>query len=315
MKRKVFYHPELMPNDKAKILLAGVYETENSITDYNRHFTSIVSRVYLYLEKALDNEEDIFDLVEKYLKIQLAEGDDFYLAYQIVTSPQMQPMLQSALETWKSLGQRPTPERRAGKPMTDTDAGMLGLIDNAGQKRTEELIQYMTLQRFLEALSKAAQEERMSPERRVFFHPRIMPTDKMKILLGSASTKEIKTYQDHLYALAQKVRLLIAQAQENGENLPELVENYLGEYIEGGSIDTMVWQILETPQMLMVLMHAHAEWQLIDMEQELLPSTVSRAIRKDAESPEEGQQRTEELLEETTLRYFLEHLSIAYEDL
>lgn len=155
---------------------------------------------------------------------------------------------------------------------------------------------------------------------KTFYHPDIMPSDKLKIILGiKEPTLEIKSYEEYWIALFAKIYELIDKAIKEGENIPDLVESYLGEKIYPDDEQEMTYQLMQTPQMIAVLMRVQHEWKMMDIEKSITPMNIIRTKNSPQsgkhESLEEGYQRTEELLEETTLRYFLEHLSMAYEDL
>lgn len=155
---------------------------------------------------------------------------------------------------------------------------------------------------------------------KTFYHPDIMPSDKLKIILGiKEPTLEIKSYEEHWVALFAKIYELIDKAIEEGENIPDLAESYLGEKMYPDDEQEMTYQLMQTPQMIAILMRAQHEWKMIDAEKMLSPANILQNKNdrpsQQQESFQEGYQRTEELLEGITLRYFLEHLSMAYENL
>jgi hypothetical protein len=152
--QKIFYDPELMATDKAKMLLA-VYSRDGSVTSYLDHHASIVTRIRRLVDEALEDGENASDLIENYLHIATYAESSIALAHQIAASPQMQSLLAQTAQGWAKAESRPTMEKRSF--LIEGQEGIKA-IDQIGQQHTEDLVEEMTLRHYLEQIAMIDQD-------------------------------------------------------------------------------------------------------------------------------------------------------------
>lgn len=159
----------------------------------------------------------------------------------------------------------------------------------------------------------------MSEKTKIFYHPLLMPDYASMMLLGvrlTGKSAKISDYELHRAYLVDKLYYLILAAIADGEDVPQLIENYIGRPLHTpftpDSIKDVCYELLESPQMGSLLNTARQTWHEFNNEIVNATTATNELNSEDASSTisKEGIQQANDVLEETTLRSFLEQLSM-----